>query len=148
MLQKIKNSAGFSLIEAMIAMAIMSISFVGVYTLTGYASNSLKSSADRQKMQIVANQMFELIENDHANIDSYNNMDFTTCAAPTSGQTQTYHQNRYNWCRMLNDAAGTSATGDTRMIKVTTSGTNKNVRIILESRNKGAQIVINRVYGQ
>lgn len=146
MSQKTKNS-GFSLIEAMISMMIMAISFVGVYTLTAYAGSSLKNSADRQKMQIIANEMLELISNDYANVDSYNNMDFTTCNAPTSAQTQTYHQNRYNWCRALDAAAGTSSTGDTRKITVTTSGTNKNVRIILESRKKGAQIVINRVYG-
>lgn len=147
MLQKTKEN-GFSLIEAMIAMAIMSISFVGVYTLTGYSSNTLKTSADRQKLQIIANQMFELIENDYDNIDNYDDMDFTTCVAPTSGQTQEFHQNRYRWCRMINDSIGTASVGDIRTISVTTAGTNKNVRITLESKNKGAQIVINKVYGE
>lgn len=140
--------SGFSLIEAMVSMAIMAISFVGVYTMTGYASTSLKHSTDRQKMQVIANTMFEIIASDYTSVDNYNNMDFTTCTAPTSGQTQNYHQNRYKWCRMLNDAVGTPASGDIRRIAITTSGTKKTVRITLESRKKGAQIVINNVYDQ
>jgi prepilin-type N-terminal cleavage/methylation domain-containing protein len=145
MSQKTKEK-GFSLVEAMIATLIMSISFAGVYGMSGYSSISLKNSIDRQKMQLIANQMFESINSDYANVDSYNNMDFTTCAAPTSGQTQTFHQNRYKWCRMLNDAVGLPATGDIRRITIVTSGTQKIISIILQSRSKNAQIAIKNVY--
>jgi prepilin-type N-terminal cleavage/methylation domain-containing protein len=147
MLQKTKhNQSGFSLIEAMVATLIMAITFTGVYTLTNYSSITLKNSVDRQKMQIIANQMIESITIDYANIDSYNNMDFTTCNAPTVAQTQDYHQNRYRWCRMLNDAVGTPAIGDIRNIVVTTASGKKTLHITLESRRKGAQIVIKNAY--
>lgn len=145
MLSKIKDD-GFSLIEAMIATLIMSITFAGVYTMAGYSSISLKNSIDRQKMQLIANQILESISSDYANIDSYNNMDFITCTAPTGAQTQTYHQNRYKWCRMLNDAVGTPAVGDTRKITIVTSGTSRIMSIVLQSRLKNAQIVIKNVY--
>ncbi len=141
------DQSGFSLIEAMVATLIMSVSFAGVYTLTSFATTSLKSSVDRQKMQLVANQMLEVIGNDISNIDNYN-LDFTTCTAPVGGETQDYHINRYKWCRMLNDSVGNPAAGDVREISVTTSGTNKIVHIILESRNGAAQIVIKNVYDQ
>ncbi len=142
---KIKNS-GFSMIEAMIATMIMSISFAGVYTMAGLSSTSLKNSIDRQKMQLVANQILESISSDYANISNYNNMDFTTCTAPTAGQTATYHQNRYKWCRMLDDAVGPSATGDARRITVTASGTSNIVSVAIESRKKNAQIIIKNIY--
>jgi prepilin-type N-terminal cleavage/methylation domain-containing protein len=145
MLSKTKDS-GFSLIEAMIATLILGISIAGVFTMSGVSSVFLKNSIDRQKMQLIANQMFESISSDYANIDNYNNMDFTTCTAPTGAQTQTYHQNRYKWCRMLNDAVGSSVAGDTRKITVTTSGTSKIVGIVLESRAKNSQIIIKNVY--
>ena len=137
---------GFSLIEAMIAMLITAISFAGIFTLTAYSSTTLKNAVDRQKLQLIANQMFEIINSDYASVDNYNNMDFTTCNAPTGGQTQAYHQNRYKWCRMINDTVGTPSAGDVRKINVTTSGTSKNVRIILQSKKNATQIVINNVY--
>jgi len=137
---------GFSLIEAMVAMMIMALSFVGVYTLASYSSNSMKNSADKQQMQMVANQIFEIIRSDIENIDSYNNMDFTSCIAPTSEETATYYQHRYKWCRMLNAGVGQPATGDIRQINITTSGDSRIVKVMLESRNKNAYIVINNVY--
>ena len=154
MSQKTKqNQSGFSLIEAMVATLIMAITFTGVYTLTNYSSITLKNSVDRQKMQIIANQMIESITIDYANIDSYNNMDFTTCNAPTVGQTQEFHQNRYRWCRMLNDSVGTAvvsvtppALPDIRNIVVTTASGKKTLHITLESRRKGTQIVIKNAY--
>ena len=137
---------GFSLIEAMVATMIIAISFAGVYTMAGYSSVSLKNSIDRQKMQLIANQILESISSDYTSVDNYNNMDFTTCVAPTGAQTQTYHQNRYKWCRMLNDAVGSPATGDTRKIAITTSGTSKVVTVTLQSRLKNAQIVTKKIY--
>jgi prepilin-type N-terminal cleavage/methylation domain-containing protein len=147
MLQKIKyNQKGFSLIEAMIATLIMAITFTGVYTLTNYSSITLKNSVDRQKMQLIANQMIEAITIDEANIDSYNNMDFTTCNAPAVGQTQSFHLNRFRWCQMLNDAVGTPAVGDIRNIVVTTLAGKKTLHITLESRRKASQVIIKHAY--
>lgn len=142
------KAGGFSLIEAMVATIVIGISFAGVYTMAGYSSISLKNSIDRQKMQLIANQILESVSSDYSNIDSYNNMDFTTCVAPTGAETQTYHQNRYKWCRMLNDAVGTSAVGDIRNIKIVTSTTSKIVTVTLQSRLKNSQIVTKKVYDQ
>jgi prepilin-type N-terminal cleavage/methylation domain-containing protein len=140
------NNAGFSLIEAMVATLIMAISFAGVYSMTAYSSVTLKNSIDRQKMQLIANQILESISGDYANVNSYNNMSFITCNAPAVGETQTYHQNRYKWCRMLNDAVGTPAAGDVRAITVTASGTSRIVGVFLESRLKNAYISTKKSY--
>ena len=144
MLQRTKDS-GFSLIEAMIASLIMAITFAGVYTLTAYSGTSMKNSVDRQKMQLVANQMLEVITSDFTNVDNYN-LNLTSCAAPAPEETQSYHQYRYKWCRMLNESVGTAAVGDVRSITVTNSGTGKIIHIILESRNRGSQVVTKNFY--
>ncbi len=147
MLQKIKETEkGFSLIEAMVATMVSAITFVGVYSMASYATITTKNSADRQRMQIIAEEMLETLSADIANIDNYNNMDFTTCTAPTGSQTADFYQNRYKWCQMLNDSVGLPATGDTRKITITTSGTSRIVHIVLMSRNNKAQIIINNIY--
>ncbi len=140
-----KLNSGFSLIEAMVATAIIGIAFTGVFSLTIYSADTLQSAAKRQKMQIVANQIMEVIENDFANISHYN-LSFTTCAAPTSGQTQNYHVNRYKWCRMLNDMLGTPRVGDVRSVAVVTTGTSNKVTVTLQGVGRQPEIVLKRVY--
>lgn len=144
---KKKLNSGFSLIEAMVATAIIAIAFTGVFSLTIYSADTLQSAAKRQKMQIMANQIFETIEGDFANIDNYN-LDFTTCPMPTTDQTQAYHTNRYKWCRMLNDFLGIPRAGDIRNISVAASGTARTVNITLQGVGGTPEIVLKRIYEQ
>lgn len=139
------NISGFSLVEAMVSTVIVGIAFTGIYSLTIFSSKTLNSSADRQKLQLTADSIMEVIESDLANIDSYN-MDFTTCNAPDSGENENYHQYRYKWCRMLNDQIGTAATGDEREITISDTIEGKLVTIKLESRNAETNIVMKRIF--
>lgn len=146
MKNKIKNrEKGFSLIEAMIAMAVVGIAFVGVFGLTSYSASSLNSATKQQSLQILANQILEVIESDQDNILSYN-LDFTTCTAPTSEQTQTYHTYRYKWCRMLNAEIGTPRAGDIRNVSVVNSLGEIKVHITLQGVGGSPEVVLKRVY--
>lgn len=141
------NLSGFSLIEAMISTMIIGVSFAGIYSIAIFSANNLNTSSDRQKLQLVADQIMEVIESDVSNIDFYD-MDFTTCNAPNSGETEDYHQYRYKWCRMLNDSLGNPATGDEREISVSTTSDGKLVHIKLESRNAETSVVMKRIFNQ
>ncbi|MDX1949081.1 MAG: type II secretion system protein [Rickettsiales bacterium] len=140
-----KNQKGFSLIEALIATAISGIAFVGVFGLTGYSANSINSATKQQSLQEIANQIVEVIETDKANILNYN-MSFATCVAPTQGQTAEYHQNRYKWCRMLNNLVGNPKAGDVRNISVVSGVNQVTLHITLQATGGYPEVVLKKIY--
>jgi Tfp pilus assembly protein PilV len=135
----------FSLIEGMIATLIIGISFAGVYTLSAVSIKNINNSADKQKLQIIANQIFEVIAANKDNIDNYN-MDFTSCNAPTSEETEQYHQHRYKWCRMINNSIGVAGTGEVRSISIDTVAEGRAVNIILQNRDNKIEVDIKRIF--
>lgn len=138
-------SRGFSLIEAMIATAIVCIGFVGVYTLITLSEQFTKWAIARQKLQLIGNQIFEVIEGDSANRANYT-LNLATCTNP-GASTVTSVVRSYEWCiRMQNDFFSAGST-DVRSVTVTTSGTKYNVLIRLEAYGAKAQIIMERVYG-
>lgn len=139
------NCQGFSLIEAMVATAILGIGLTGVFSLTAYSEISMQKSLMRQKMQMTANQILEIMESDLSNIDSYS-MNLTTCTDP-SPVTTTSLVRGYEWCLRLSDTVGAAQAGDTRSITVTTLGDGrKSVQITLEARNGNVQLFMTRVF--
>ena len=142
---KLPNEKGFSLIEAIIASAIVCISFVGVYSLVMLSEQFTKWAIARQKLQLIANQIFEVIDGDVANITNYN-LNLATCTNP-GASTTIYLVRSYEWCtRMQNELFAAGAT-DVRSITVTASGTKYIVLIRLEAYRAKAQIIAERVYG-
>jgi len=139
------SESGFSLIEALIATMIIGVSFAGVYSITTFSARNLQASADRQSMQLAANQMLEIIESDIDNIDFYN-LDFTTCNAPDSADIEDFHAYRYKWCRMINANLGASIAGDVREIIVSNTPDGKLVTIDLEGKNGTPKLVMKRLF--
>ena len=70
------NQSGISMIESLIAAAIIGIGFVAIYSLSITSTNILMSSIDREKGNMIANAVFEDLITDSNNLLSYNNMDF------------------------------------------------------------------------
>lgn len=139
------SEKGFGLMEALIATAIVGIGFVGVYSLIALSEQFTKWAIGRQKLQMTANQILEVIEGDIANIDSYN-LDLTTCTDP-SPATDTYLVRSFEWCTRIQDELGAAGTTDVRSITVTVSGSNRVVLVVLEAYGARAQIVMERTYG-
>ena len=73
-----KNQSGVSLLEAMIAAAVIGIGFMAIYTLSITSTTILMSTIDREKGNMIANTVFEDLITDTPNLLSYHNMDFTT----------------------------------------------------------------------
>jgi prepilin-type N-terminal cleavage/methylation domain-containing protein len=140
-----KNNSGFSLIEAMVATVIVGLGFTGVYTLTAFASKSIDESMSRQKLQLVANQIYEIIESDITNIDSYN-IDLSTCTTPAQGATEKYITKAYEWCMRMNTEIGSVMANDSRAITVTTLSNQKAVELMLSANNGKSLVVMKRVY--
>jgi Tfp pilus assembly protein PilV len=141
-----KNYQGLTLIEALLATALLGIGFSGVYTMTAVASKSADLTIARQEMQLQANQILDLIESDLSNIDQYI-MTLETCVAPDQGDTEKYQLRKYEWCSRLAGEVGVATASDTRSINVTTlADGRKVVHIILEAKSGNVQIVMKRVF--
>ncbi len=140
----LKPALGFSLIEAMIATGVVAIGFVGVYSLVVLSEQFTKWAIARQKLQMQASQMMEIMEADISNIDNYN-LDLTNCVDP-GAVTTTYLVRGYEWCTRMQDEVG-AANGDTRSITITDTGDGKrSINILLEAYGGQAQIVMERVF--
>lgn len=136
---------GFSLIEALIATAIVGIAFVGVYSLVVLSEQFTKWAVARQKLQLVANQIFEVIDGDVANITNYN-LDLGNCVDPGASTTTSLVRS-YEWCMRMQSELFAAGATNVRTITVTASGTSYVVLVRLEAYGARAQIITERVYG-
>lgn len=143
MLQKVKQS-GFSLIEAMVTTAIMSIGFAGIFTIIAASEQFMSRSIAKQKVQMIADQILDIIETDQTNIDSYA-MGLSTCTDPGTSTNQ-FDIRGYEWCIRLQNEIGTATATETRSISVTTSGTRKIIYILIEGKQGKVQIVSARFF--
>jgi hypothetical protein len=129
----------------MMATAIAGVGFIGTYTLVATSEVVTTRSIGRQKMQMIADQMFDIIDTDTANIDSYA-MTLTTCIDPGAGASQALTRG-YEWCLRLNNEIGATVTGETRSITITTlADGSKVVHIVLDGYNSKIQVVMNRAF--
>lgn len=142
MLQKAKQG-GFSLIEAMVTTAIMSIGFAGVFTIIATSEQFTARSIAKQKVQMIADQILDIIETDQANIDSYA-MDLTTCVVPTTADT--FEVRGYEWCIRLQNEIGAASASEIRSITVTDSGARKIVYVKIEGKQSRVQVVNARFF--
>lgn len=152
MLQKVRKlllphlykCKGFSLIEAMVSSAIIALGFVGVFSLVAASEGFTSRAIARQKVQLIADQMLEIIGTDLTNIDSYT-MNLATCTAPTS--TDQWDVRGYEWCIRLQNEIGDAGTTNTRTITVTTlTGDRRVVSIFLEGYNQTVLVVMKRIF--
>jgi prepilin-type N-terminal cleavage/methylation domain-containing protein len=135
---------GFSLVEAMVSTAIMGIGFVGVYTLVATSETLMSRSIGRQKVQMIADQIMDVIETDLSNINSYA-MTLATCTSPATANQ--YDVRGYEWCIRLNTEIGAAVTGETRSITVTTlADGRKVVHIVIDGYNSKIQVVMDRAF--
>lgn len=128
----------------MISAGIMALGFVGVFTLVAASEQFTARAIARQKMQMIANQMIEVIESDLTNIDSYT-MNLAPCNAPATPSTRDVRG--FEWCTRLQDEIDPAGLVNIRTITVTTlAGDRKLVSIFLEGYNKSALVVLRRIF--
>lgn len=111
----LKNSRGFTLVETLIATVIVSISFLGMSTLTTTAIRSLSLSNHRMTAATLAQDKLEEIKNDtYTNVTSakYNTEDYNTIGYNTIAEYLPYR-------RVVTIAAGPEP--NTRIITVAVS---------------------------
>jgi len=127
------DQCGFTLVEAMISVAIISFGFAGLYAFIAASESSLASSRARQKMNIQGSEIFEVIKSDLDNIDSYK-VDLTLAPAASIGTGTHAYNRREDWNGRIEEKFGAAGKGDTRKIEVseekTDPVTDKKYRIV------------------
>ena len=109
-----KNQSGVSLLEAMIAAAVIGIGFMAIYTLSITSTTILMSTLDREKGNMIANTVFEDLITDTPNLLKYHNMDFKTVGQGSASHTT----KKTKWAQVASKRFGSPQTKDKRQIQV------------------------------
>jgi len=143
------NELGLTLIESMVAAAVVGIGFVAAFNLSTVSTNILLSSIDREKGSMLTSMIMEDMLTDSSTINScattcpYHNMDFKTAG---SGST-TPATKQTKWQGHANKLFGTPSVNDKRTIKVEQTSNTSSVFVItieIDSRDGRAKNIFRR----
>ena len=115
-----KNSKNaFTLIEALVSVAITAIGFAGVIALVSTSNDVMSKSYDKEKLKFQNTEIMEVLNGDQANIMEYNGKDLSQCAdLVTSEGKEQQLASLQNWCNKIQGEVGSKRTQDSRIIRV------------------------------
>ena len=109
----------FTLIEALVSVAITAIGFAGVIALVSTSNEVMNKSIDKEKLKFQNTEIMEVLNGDQANIMEYNGKDLSQCNSLTVNTGKEDQLARLkNWCNKLEGEVGTKRTTDKRIIRV------------------------------
>jgi type II secretory pathway pseudopilin PulG len=109
----------FTLIEALISVAISAIGFAGVMALVSTSNTVMNDTIDKEKLKFQNTEILEALNADQANIMDYNGKDLSNCTqivSPVGKDEQLL--NLQKWCNKLQGEVGSKRTQDRRIIRV------------------------------
>jgi prepilin-type N-terminal cleavage/methylation domain-containing protein len=94
---------GFTLMEAVVSIAIVSIGFVGIYSVFVVAEKSLGKTFEKNRLILTASSMVEDIASDQINIEDYKEMNLDRADYPYDSIEKERKQNhiRSKWKKRL-----------------------------------------------
>ena len=113
------NKNAFTLIEALVAVAILTIGFAGVYSLVLSSLQALEKSVDREKLAFQSTEMIESMEYDKNNITSYQTENLVDCEniKPLQGKEKQMNLIK-GWCKKMASEVGSVRQNKNRKISV------------------------------
>jgi len=147
----ITDQQGFTLIEALISVAIMAIGFAGVYTLVGVSDHILQNSIDRETLNFQANEIIETLHSDQSNLAEYSGKSLSSCTSLKASKGKEKQLKRMKrWCERVKGEVGQKRNSDTRkihVVKKTFNGKNFNiVAIELSGKNGKNHVAVKKVF--
>jgi prepilin-type N-terminal cleavage/methylation domain-containing protein len=147
----IKNKKAFTLIEALVSVAITAIGFAGVYALVTVSNGVMSDTIDREKLKYQNTEIIESLSADQTNIMEYNGKDLSNCSSITTGvgkNDQLIHLK--NWCSKIKGEVGDKRTSDKRIIRVEKKQIGQNnvyiVSLELNAKSNKKSVFMKRVF--
>ena len=141
----------FTLIEALVSVAIMAIGFAGVYGLVSTSSRVMSDSIDKEKLKFQNTEIIESLHADQANIIEYNGKDLSSCSSIKTSKDKEEQLKRLKaWCQKLQGEVGDKRSQDKRIIRVVKQKVGENyvyvVSIELSGKSDKKSVFMKRVF--
>ena len=141
----------FTLIEALVSVALMAIGFAGVYALVSTSSIVMSDSIDKEKLKFQNIEIIESLHADQANILEYNGKDLSSCnSIKTSKDKEEQLKRLKAWCQKLQGEVGDKRSQDKRIIRVVKQKVGQNyvyvVSIELSGKSDKKSVFMKRIF--
>ena len=141
----------FTLIEALVSVAIMAIGFAGVYGLVSTSNRVMSDSIDKEKLKFQNTEIIESLHADQANILEYNGKDLSSCnSIKTSKDKEEQLKRLKSWCQKLQGEVGDKRSQDKRIIRVVKQKVGQNyvyvVSIELSGKSDKKSVFMKRIF--
>tara|TARA_Y100000294_G_C8495657_1_gene312664 strand:+ start:507 stop:962 length:456 start_codon:yes stop_codon:yes gene_type:complete len=148
-MQKSKNA--FTLIEALVSVAITAIGFAGVYALVSTSNLVMNDSIAREKLKFQNTEIIESLHADQENILEYNGKDLSSCnSIQTAKGKEDQLNNLKTWCEKLQGEVGNKRSQDKRIIRVEKKKVGNNyvyvVSVELSGKNDKKSVFMKRIF--
>ena len=146
-----KNKKAFTLIEALVSVAITAIGFAGVYALVTVSNGVMSDTIDKEKLKYQNTEIIESLNADQANIMEYNGKDLSNCSSITTGKGKDEQLRRLkNWCNKIKGEVGDKRVQDKRIIHVEKKQVGQNnvyiVSLELNAKSNKKSVFMKRVF--
>lgn len=116
-----RKSQGFSLLDALVAVAISAVGFAGIYAAVNASRAKLDNAFERQQLNLLANEMVEAVGSAISEIDGFD-QSLNDCSALDSNigsSLSTEMKSMMNtWCNRLDGELGVATNAATRLLTV------------------------------
>ena len=145
------SKKAFTLIEALVSVALMAIGFAGVYALVSTSSIVMSDSIDKEKLKFQNTEIIESLHADQANILEYNGKDLSSCnSIKTSKDKEEQLKRLKAWCEKLQGEVGDKRSQDKRIIRVVKQKVGENyvyvVSIELSGKSDKKSVFMKRIF--
>jgi Tfp pilus assembly protein PilV len=114
-----KSETGFTLIEAVISVGILSIGFAGVIGLVGVSNEMLHNSTAREQLNAQGAAIIDTLYSDPTNIEVYQGKNLANCSSLSTPSGKELHLRRLKkWCSRASNRVGAAQNLDHRKIHV------------------------------
>jgi prepilin-type N-terminal cleavage/methylation domain-containing protein len=140
---------GFTLMEAVVSIAIVSIGFVGIYSVFVVAEKSFAKTFEKNRLILTASSMIEDIGSDQANINDFKDMslDQTNDLYDDLEKEKKLNKIRGKWKKRLDKAKHNGADEAPTKLKDTLIGEDQQDLLTVEMEGgQGTKVTFHRLF--